>query len=206
MTNVLKAYILYSENTKLAVPMSLMRRRSVPRIPGRIAVEVNSSLCCSGELPVIQGSASDKGLKAYILFGSNGQSLVGPVIRRNKPSGKGWRRIQYDLCCNLAITLPVITSQPDDQTVTDGDSANFQVIATGENLTYQWLLDGVEIPGATNSVYELEETDISDNGNQYSVVITNEAGSVISETALLTVNPVTTTTSTTTSTTTTVAP
>lgn len=204
MPNVLKAYVLYDAENHV-IPGSLMRRRKRPNIPNVKVLEVNSSLCCDGEVPIIQPGGTSK-LKAYILFGSNNLALVGPIIRKVKPKGKGWRQIKYDLCCDTSITTPVITTQPEDQTVTDGEEANFLVVATGVGLTYQWLLNGVEILGATNSSYNLLEATLAMNGDEYSVVITNEAGSVTSETALLTVNPVTTTTSTTTSTTTTVAP
>lgn len=207
MGKQLKGYVFYSDAGTI-IPSSLILRRDRPRTNVRF-LEISGTLCCGiGFTPVIPSGKTR--LRAFVKISASGDVVAGSlIIRRSKPKpsqGK-WVEIPYDICCSSFSTIPVITSQPDDQTVTVGDSANFQVVATGSPTpTYQWLLNGVEIPGATNSVYEIEETEIGMDGDEYSVVITNEAGSVISETALLTVNPVTTTTSTTTSTTTTVAP
>ncbi len=46
-----------------------------------------------------------------------------------------------------------ITCPPASQTVQRGQNATFTVSATGPSLTYQWLLNGVEISGATQASY-----------------------------------------------------
>ena len=86
---------------------------------------------------------------------------------------------------------PVITSQPQDVTVTVGSSAQFSVTATGYPApTYQWLLDGEEIKGATSSTFSLSTVQTYHAGT-YTVVVTNDAGSVTSSGAKLTVNAAT---------------
>ena len=88
----------------------------------------------------------------------------------------------------LPITAPIITTQPLDQTVRPGQIATFGVIATGTApLSYQWQKNGVNIPGATNAMYTTPATTASDNGNTYRVNVTNNAGSVTSNPAKLTV-------------------
>ena len=83
---------------------------------------------------------------------------------------------------------PVITAQPLDQSVTAGQDANFSVTATGTlPLSYQWLFNGADIPGATTSSYTRNNAQPTDEGS-YSVVITNMAGSVTSSNAILTLN------------------
>jgi type 1 glutamine amidotransferase len=98
------------------------------------------------------------------------------------------------LTVNPVVTAPSITSQPADQTVNVGDSATFSVTAAGTNpLSYQWqkLVNGtwVNISGANSSSYTISSAQTSDAG-QYQVVVSNSAGTAVSSTASLTVNPV----------------
>jgi len=77
--------------------------------------------------------------------------------------------------------VPTITTQPTSQTVTAGQTATFSVAATGTNpLSYRWNRNGVAISGATSSSYATAATTSSDNGAQFTVVVTNTAGSVTS--------------------------
>ena len=83
---------------------------------------------------------------------------------------------------------PVITRQPRNRTVQEGQTATFSVTATGNPpLTYQWLEGGVVIDGATQSRYTTPPTTSADNGTLYSVIVTNPNGSVTSNQAKLTV-------------------
>lgn len=84
-------------------------------------------------------------------------------------------------------TAPVITTQPQSITVAQGNPASFSVTATGTPpLSYQWRKNGVNISGATNSTYTIPSVAPSHAGN-YSVVVTNSAGSATSNNATLTV-------------------
>ncbi len=84
---------------------------------------------------------------------------------------------------------PSLAEQPQSQSVFTGGDATFFVTAEGtEPFSYQWRLNGVNIPGATESSYPLINAQTNDAGN-YSVVVTNVAGSVTSSNALLTVTP-----------------
>lgn len=86
-------------------------------------------------------------------------------------------------------TPPTITVQPTHRSTNEGDSVTFLVQATGSGtLSYQWLRDDVEIPGATLSNYSLGNPALSDNGSLWKVRISNAGGTVTSTTVLLTVN------------------
>ncbi len=97
------------------------------------------------------------------------------------------------LTLNLAFTsvggtLPSITTQPAGATVNAGATVSFSVVATGTApLTYQWQLGGAAINGATGDTYSISSVTANQAGS-YSVVVTNAAGSVTSNTATLTVN------------------
>jgi hypothetical protein len=92
---------------------------------------------------------------------------------------------------NAVLTVnvpPSITTQPQGQTVNVGANVTFSVTASGTApLSYQWRFNGTNISGATATNYTKTNVQLSDAGN-YSVVVTNVAGSVTSSNAVLTVN------------------
>ena len=117
----------------------------------------------------------------------------GPVVQFCRPV----------VCC-LAISLllagcggggaskaiaPSITTQPADQAVAVGATATFSVTAAGTTpLNYQWQKGTTAISGANSSSYTTAATVVADNGSQFSVIVSNSAGSVTSNAATLTVN------------------
>jgi len=97
-------------------------------------------------------------------------------------------------------SIPVITVQPGNQTVTQPAPATFTVTADGAPApAYQWMesVNGgayVNVSGgsgATSASYTTPATLVSNTGTQFECVITNGLGSVTSNAASLTVlNPV----------------
>ncbi|MCF7764991.1 MAG: immunoglobulin domain-containing protein [Verrucomicrobia bacterium] len=88
-----------------------------------------------------------------------------------------------------AIMRPLITLSPQTQFVFAGEAATFSVGATGSpELTYQWKKNGFAISGARLSTLHIDPAQPTDSA-AYSVVVTNPAGSVISDVATLTVGP-----------------
>ena len=79
-----------------------------------------------------------------------------------------------------------IVIHPFSQAIQPGDSATFVVIAIGDNLTYQWRKNGVNISGATSASYTITNARQTDAGN-YTVVVSATDGSVTSNSAWLTV-------------------
>lgn len=90
------------------------------------------------------------------------------------------------------LELPVLLSQPNDTEGTFGGSVIFRVTARVEGTaTYAWSKDGTTIAGATSKVLSLSSLD-GDDIASYTVQVSNEAGSVTSDPAaltLLTPNP-----------------
>ena len=87
-------------------------------------------------------------------------------------------------------TVPSVATAPQSQTVIAGQTATFTVAASGTApLSYQWYLNGVAISGATSASYTTPATNALGEFN-YSVVITNVAGTVTSPVATLTVDPI----------------
>jgi pectate lyase len=89
-------------------------------------------------------------------------------------------------------TPPAIAVDPQDQEVFTGQSASFNVVATGTApLTYQWYLTGnptdTLVPGATDSTLTLNNVQTIDAGGYYAIV-SNSYGSATSAVANLTVD------------------
>src|ERR1700730_3700911 len=93
------------------------------------------------------------------------------------------------LTVSAAPVTPSITTQPMSQVVTVGQTASFNVVATGTTpLSYQWRKNSVAIAGASSSSYITPATISSDNGAQFTVVVSNTAGNVTSSAATLAVS------------------
>lgn len=92
--------------------------------------------------------------------------------------------IVKDLCgkqvTTRTLTLTVqspaaFTQQPTGITVCPGASGTLTSLATGTNLTYQWLKDGVAMPGANQNTFSIPNATTNDNGT-YKVIIVAACG------------------------------
>ncbi len=82
---------------------------------------------------------------------------------------------------NIKFQIPSISS-------TLGSNVTFCAeVENPEIVNFQWQENGQNLPGATNSCLELSSVTTEMNGNRYRVIVSNAAGTVISNAALLTV-------------------
>jgi hypothetical protein len=80
---------------------------------------------------------------------------------------------------HLTVIDPIITAQPVNVTNVLGDNANFFASGTGTaSVGYQWLSNGIPIPGANDNRLDFPVTAASSAGS-YSVVVTNGNGDSI---------------------------
>ncbi|MEI6035272.1 MAG: immunoglobulin domain-containing protein [Verrucomicrobiae bacterium] len=92
-----------------------------------------------------------------------------------------------DAATLTVLNTPGITTQPQSASGIGGQSASFSVTATGSGtLSYQWSKDGVPISGATSSTLDLANLLLTDAGS-YTVRVSNAAGGITSNAAILTV-------------------
>lgn len=82
----------------------------------------------------------------------------------------------------LAVNSPLITAQPQSVIVTARSTAVLNVATSSNQTTYQWRKDGANISGATGARLVLRNVLPSDTG-EYSVSVANNAGSVTSASA-----------------------
>jgi hypothetical protein len=82
---------------------------------------------------------------------------------------------------------PVITVQPQPLSIATGGTVTFSVEASGTPApAFQWLKDGTPVPGATNRVLSFPAVSATGAGS-YTVIVSNNLGTVVSTPATLTV-------------------
>lgn len=92
-----------------------------------------------------------------------------------------------------SVVAPAITVQPAAQSATAPEPATFSVSVTGSTSSHQWQRSAdsgttwADIAGATAASTTTGSTDVSMNGQQFRVVVSNSAGSVTSAAVVLTV-------------------
>lgn len=84
------------------------------------------------------------------------------------------------------ITPPVITQHPKAVQAFEGTTASLSVTATGADLAYQWLFNGAPSGLPTTASVTISNLTTIYSG-RWSVRVSNSAGAVVSESALLTV-------------------
>ena len=101
---------------------------------------------------------------------------------------------QYGVAISSNFTVSVaplfITQQPRTQVAFVGSQVALQVSVSGQGpFSYQWQVNGVDIPGASNNSFVMPHIWTYDAGT-YSVVISNVFGTVRSSNAVVTVTQV----------------
>ncbi|MEO5801933.1 MAG: immunoglobulin domain-containing protein [Verrucomicrobiota bacterium] len=87
----------------------------------------------------------------------------------------------------IVNTPPTITAHPLTQSVTISNDVTLNVSASGSApLNYQWLFNGTNIFGATNSLLPLTNVQLANEGD-YGVLVSNFLGTASSSNATLTV-------------------
>lgn len=102
-------------------------------------------------------------------------------------SGEGGTSVTSDTATVTVNALPVITQQPTNQEITEGETLTLNVVATGAT-GYQWKKGKENILDATAATYTKEGATAADAGS-YTCVVTGAGGSVTSNAATVTVNP-----------------
>ncbi len=88
----------------------------------------------------------------------------------------------------IPATPPYIRKQPRSVTVKEGQPASFSVVAGGfPRPAYQWQKNGVDIEDAVASQYTTPPTAVGDDGTAFRCIISNEHGTVPSDSVTLTV-------------------
>ena len=77
------------------------------------------------------------------------------------------------------VVAPTISTPPVSATASPNGSVTLSIGASGGDLSYQWLLNGTNIAGATGAILTLNGLNASEAG-LYTVTVSNVAGSLTS--------------------------
>ena len=123
---------------------------------------------------------------------NDGENVIAASVFNTNPTSSDivWGAEVVALVGEVIITEPTIESQTEGPiTLTEGvdPAPTLNVVATGTPpLTYQWSLNGTDIPDGTNSTYTLPSVTVTNAGDYVCVV--NNISDVPATSATITVN------------------
>jgi endonuclease/exonuclease/phosphatase family metal-dependent hydrolase len=174
-------------NGSTSAPAITLQPQSQTIAPGS---NVTFSVAATGEAPLsyqwrfngnsITGASDSSYSITNVQFTDTGNYFV--VITN------GFGSVTSSVATLTVGVAPTISSQPQSQNTNVGATVVFSASASGNPApNFQWRLNGNPISGATGSSYMRTNVQPADTGD-YSVLVTNVAGSVLSSNATLTVN------------------
>ena len=145
---------------------------------GSIGLHVAKATLGTNQIAVTGGSGNGWGGN-----GGAGRIMIGYAESFTGTTTPG----AYVLLDTNSDNVTVITNQPLSQVSFLGSNTIFSVGSIGFTpFFFQWNFNNIPIPGATNQTLSLFNLDFTNQGN-YSVAISNVAGTVVSSNAYLTV-------------------
>jgi hypothetical protein len=130
---------------------------------------INADWSLSPESPCINaGYPSSTGLGSTDMAGNN--RIVGDTVDMGAYEAQ--------------ISRKFITSHPLSTTVCENTTANFNVITSSASFSYQWIYNGVDIPGGTSASLKVDSIALSDTGYYY-CALTNDFGTIYTDSAQL---------------------
>ncbi len=78
----------------------------------------------------------------------------------------------------LKYLKPEITTQPQASTILAGGDGSVSFSAEGKYLSHQWKKDGLDLAGETNATLKITDANATLHDGNYSVVVSNDFGSV----------------------------
>ena len=82
------------------------------------------------------------------------------------------------------IVLPSMNTHPDNVTVLTGQSVDLTCSATGTDVVYQWMKNGVILSDESSNVLRINEIKQSDDGT-YQCIASNKGGNATSNPAMI---------------------
>jgi len=124
-----------------------------------------------------------------------GASSLQELLFRSTAGQGVWNFDTVRVGTNWSDVVPMGTaltlSGPQDRAICSDSSAFFSVTADGTPpFFYQWRTNGIAVPGATNSSYQLLSPGLSAASNSYDVVVQDSFGTVTSRVATVTLSAI----------------
>ncbi len=142
-----------------------------------------------GEEPISYRWEKKSGSSWSTISGATSKTYTIPSVAKSNAGVyrvRIWNSQGRDTSAEASLTVfdpPQVTTQPDNQSVSSGQTATFSVVATGDQLSYQWQLDPpgtggwADISGATSASYTTPAATSGMSGSRYRCNVFGAAGS-----------------------------
>lgn len=170
-------------NASVAIPFTI---NDLETDPDSLSLAVSSSNPAVLPLTniVLSGSSANRSVLLTPVPNLTGTSTVSIIVTDAQGLSAS---TSFAVQVTAGSGQPVVTTQPESLTVTNGTMATFSVTASGApTLRYRWRFNGTNLPLATNFIYVITNARPSDAG-PYTVSVANSLGSTTSSVAILTV-------------------
>ena len=128
------------------------------------------------------GNTNTAGFGGFTAFSVTGGFVAGTntldFVVSNAPSGANPTGLRVELRGTVEVPgePASIVEAPRSVTVLEGEPVTLSVVADGQSpLSYQWKLDGIDIPGANSDSYSVAAAGPGDEGS-YTVTVSNAFG------------------------------
>ena len=142
-------------------------RNAIRSFDPNIADPVSTEFYTAPQQQVLGMMLGNDGYIYYCAYGNNGALI----------------KLDY-----IETDAPTIVNHPQSQAIMETYPVTFNVTASGVGQTYQWQFNNVNIPDATAASYTISNVTTA-NAGTYKVIVTNTAGNVTSNPAVLTITP-----------------
>ncbi len=160
--------------------------------PNQYTIDYNSAANTAGFQDVSTFTAfSSSPISLVVPPGASSGIYNGTITVKNSSNGCSSSSTSFSLTVNDNVA---ITTQPTNQSAQIGANAQFNVVAVGSNLTYQWQeFDGTtysNISGATSSTLTISSVIANDNGRVFRCVVSGTCGFENTSNATLTASSI----------------
>ena len=116
----------------------------------------------------------------YDLYRKDGNASAGTPLVQAEVADGSVTTAKLDSTI-LKYLKPEITTQPQTQNIFADTNVSLSITAEGKYLSYQWKKDGVDLTGETNATLTITDANATLHDGNYSVVVSNDFGSVESD-------------------------
>ena len=116
----------------------------------------------------------------YDLYRKDGNASAGTPLVQAEVADGSVTTAKLDSTI-LKYLKPEITTQPQNQNIFADTNVSLSITAEGKYLSYQWKKDDLDLTGETNATLNITDANATQHDGNYSVVVSNDFGSVESE-------------------------
>jgi carboxypeptidase T len=178
----------------LSNAVQLTNIAGIPEAP--VSVQATDNMICIGENTVLSYTGGNgqtfawyTGLCGETFIGSGNNLTVSPATGTTY-YGRWENACGNSDCLSVTVNIAIeneILTQPVNVNATVGDNISLSVSASGTILSYQWRKNSVNIDGANDANYSINNVQVSDEG-VYDVIVNGECVTLSSNTATITVS------------------